>query len=83
MLSWLKRWSDYYPFPCEGKNTELLIRPRRIVVTSNYSMGTLYGADDASYQALRSRFRIWRFEKVPTVGGGFTTNIIKEKDECE
>jgi hypothetical protein len=52
----LKIWADLYPFPCDQKWGENLIRPKKIIVTSNYSIEELFGHDENLCEALTRRF---------------------------
>lgn len=53
----LKLWADRYPFIAEVKGSAVLIRPERIIVTSNYSVERIFeNAEDAA--AIRRRFKI-------------------------
>lgn len=55
-ISWfLKIWADYEPFTAQVKGSSLFIRPKRIVVTSNYSIGEM-GWDGPTVDAIRRRF---------------------------
>lgn len=54
----LKQWCDHYPFPAETKGDGMLIRPRKIIVTSNYSIEELWGFDVNLCEALTRRFKI-------------------------
>jgi len=64
----LKIWSDRYPFKPEIKGSSLPPqRPRRIVVTSNYSLSDCFGADQTLLSALRRRFVEVDFDAVPYV----------------
>lgn len=38
----LKKWADYYPYQAEVKGGYLLIRPKIIIVTTNYSIDELF-----------------------------------------
>lgn len=38
----MKQWTDHYPFKAGAKGSYLCIRPKRIVVTSNYSIEECY-----------------------------------------
>lgn len=38
----LKIWADHYPFKAAIKGGQLLIRPLRIVITSNFQLGEVY-----------------------------------------
>lgn len=52
----LKRWGDHYPFPAEYKGGSRVIRPVRIVVTSNYHPQDIF--DDTDVQPILRRFRV-------------------------
>lgn len=53
----LKQWADHYPFPAETKGDGMMLRPHRIIVTSNYSIEELF-EDDSLREALKRRFTI-------------------------
>jgi len=54
----LKRWADRYSFPAEMKGTTIQIRPKKIVVTSNYSIEDVFAQDgEALVLALKRRFK--------------------------
>lgn len=55
---YLKQWADHYPFPAETKGDGSVLRPKRIIVTSNYSIEDLWGHDDALCAAIKRRFKI-------------------------
>jgi len=53
----LKIWSDRYPFAPEIKGSHLpRQRPKRIIVTSNYSINDCFGADRQLELAINRRF---------------------------
>lgn len=54
----LKQWCDHYPFPAETKGDGMVIRPEKIIVTSNYSIEDLWGHDENLCEAISRRFKI-------------------------
>ena len=52
----LKIWSDCYSFVAETKGGAICIRPKKFVVTSNYSINELFGAEMVLSQAIERRF---------------------------
>jgi len=57
MGHYLKIWSDAYKFSAESKNcTSREIRPKTIIITSNYRIGELF-EDPMEYAAIARRFR--------------------------
>jgi len=54
----LKQWADHYCFPAETKGDGMIIRPKRIIVTSNYSIEELFGHDEMLCEAIKSRFKV-------------------------
>jgi hypothetical protein len=54
----MKIWADRYPFNAETKGGMLRIRPKHIVVTSNYSPEAIFGSDDELLAAIKRRFKI-------------------------
>ena len=57
----LKIWADRYPFPCESRGSMMNIRPRLIVVTSNYSISDIW-KDEKIAGPLRRRFKEVEFK---------------------
>ena len=51
----LKKWSDKFPFIAEQKGTSVKIRPKRFVVTTQYTIGDIF-TDDETYEAINRRF---------------------------
>lgn len=58
----LKHWSDFLPFIAETKGAACCIRPRRLVVTSQYTLEDIWGQDPEALAALSRRFTV--IEKV-------------------
>lgn len=54
---YLKIWADKYAFPVEIKQSGDLIRPKMIVVTSNYNIEEIF-TDPSTYLPLKERFKI-------------------------
>lgn len=57
----LKNWTDHYPFRAEFKGGSRMIRPERIVVTSNYAIEEIW-PETMMFQALSRRFTVVKFE---------------------
>lgn len=57
-LGWyLKRWADLFTFPMETKGGGYQIRPKRIVVTSQYAIGECF-MDEREREAINNRFDV-------------------------
>lgn len=57
LIDYIKRWSDMYPFKSEIKGSSKYLRPRLFVITSNYSIETLF-PDTYEQSILKDRFKI-------------------------
>lgn len=53
----LKNWCDHYPFQAETKGDNMYIRPKKIVVTSNYTIEELF-LDPSLAEAIKRRFKV-------------------------
>lgn len=53
----LKLWCDRYPFQAEMKGKQMLIRPRKIVITSQYSPEEIW-EDEKTQDAMKRRLKI-------------------------
>lgn len=71
----LKRWADKYPFPAEIKGTTVRIRPKRIIVTSQYTPSDVF---DGRHLAAINR----RFTHIPmTVADRFNESSDDDSDD--
>ena len=60
----LKIWADHYPFMAERKGGSMLIRPKKIIVTSNYHPEEAFGEDKTgSLEPIMRRFKMHHYEK--------------------
>lgn len=72
----LKIWCDHYPFNAEVKGGNLLIRPKVVIVTSQYSMERcLQEGDHEARSAISRRFTQLKFED----GAGVRTALLEAK----
>lgn len=56
----IKCWADVYPFTAEVKGGTVVLRPKRIVITSNYKIEDIF-PNLIDQQAIKRRFRIEHF----------------------
>lgn len=56
--SLMKRWTDHYPFPAEQKGTTVQIRPKNIIVTSQYTIKEVFVGQERLQDALERRFTV-------------------------
>ena len=52
----LKVWADHYPFIAEMKGRSVQIRPKHVIVTSNYSMEEIF-KDPGDLEPMKRRFK--------------------------
>jgi len=60
----MKRWMDIYPFQGEQKGSQVMMRPKRIFVTSNYSPSEIWD-DVVTVNAINRRVNLERFGDEP------------------
>jgi len=58
MGSFLKRWADHYPFRAEFKGGSFMIRPKNIIITSNYTPDEIWPTDGVLVEAIKRRFTL-------------------------
>lgn len=64
----LKIWSDHYPFPANIKGTaESLIRPKSIIITSNYAPNQIW-SDPQTLEPILRRFKVMEYKRIGELG---------------
>lgn len=58
----LKRWADHYPFRAEFKGGSMMINPKTIIVTSNYTPEEVF-TDPSIYNPINRRFTRTHFDE--------------------
>lgn len=60
----LKIWGDCYPFPAEVKGGSIKIRPKLIIVISNYKIEDIW-SKKSDYEPILRRFKQVHFPETP------------------
>nr|WQA30164.1 MAG: rep protein [Cressdnaviricota sp.] len=63
LASHLKMWADRYPFRAETKGSSLMARPKKIIVTSNYSIRDCF-QNPEDQEAFLRRFKVTHFARL-------------------
>lgn len=63
LASHLKQWADHHPFAAESKGGMMCIRPKKIIITSNYSPEECF-EKAADLEPIRRRFKVTHFTKI-------------------
>lgn len=58
----IKIWLDHYPFTAEIKGGSLFIRPKRVIITTQYTIEQLF-EDPEVQAAIKRRSRIWKYNE--------------------
>lgn len=66
MGDFLKTWGDRYAFRAEIKQDSIVARPKKIIVTSNYTPQELW-PDKSVHEPIMRRFRIMEFGTRPAL----------------
>lgn len=65
LTHYMKIWCDRWKFPAEVKGSSMVIRPRKIIVTSNYSIGEIW-TKASDLGPLKRRFKEVQFPEGQT-----------------
>lgn len=84
----LKQWADHYPFPADCKGGAMMIRPQKILVTSNYYPRQCFGRPE-DLECILRRFRVVEVADLPQPPPQMTEEeraaalLMEDVDEAE
>lgn len=58
LTSDIKHWADFLPFIAETKGSSTYARPKKFIVTSQYTIEEIWNSDPESLAAIRRRFTV-------------------------
>lgn len=58
LTSQIKNWADFRPFIGETKGSGVYLRPKKFIVTSQYTIEEIWDGDQKSLEAIRRRFTV-------------------------
>lgn len=64
LAHFLKIWADHYPFIAETKGGVKYIRPKRIIITSNYTIDEIFGDIPIVSEAIKRRYKSTHFTEL-------------------
>jgi len=73
--SHVKLWGDKFSFVGEIKGGAAYIRPRRMMITSNYSIDEIWKGDDQMIASIKRRYKVIKFDRSMRIHGAFVPNI--------
>jgi len=60
LASYLKKWADHHPFSAEYKGGTKCLRPKKLIITSNYTLDQCFERS-ADAEPLKRRFKVTTF----------------------
>lgn len=66
----LKIWLDHNPFPAERKGGTMMIRPKKVILTSNYHPCEIW-QDEQTLQPVLRRVELKRYGEIPSIHPGY------------
>jgi len=74
---YLKIWGDHYSFPAQIKGGQMMARPTKIIVTSNYAPNEIW-QDSTTVGPIERRFNVIHMDQPYQPAGQATINTIEE-----